>query len=277
MDTKKLNYKSRSITYYDHGKGDVTMLVHGFGEQPGIWKNQLDILSFRSHVAGEESGRLIIPHLPGSGESEMIDDMSMEGMADCLLAILDKENISQCILIGHSMGGYITMAFAEKYPDRLKAFGLFHSSAFADNDAKKETRRKGIAFIKEHGAYPFLETMIPNLYSSATKTHAPELLQEHKKSAQNFSAETLIAYYEAMIARPDRTEVLKKTKLPVLFIMGREDQAVPMEDSLKQCHLPEISYVEILENSGHMGMVEEKEAVNKFLVDFITFCTNIRR
>jgi pimeloyl-ACP methyl ester carboxylesterase len=80
-----------------------------------------------------------------------------------------------------------------------------------------------------------------------------------------------------MIARPDRTEVLKKTKLPVLFIMGREDQAVPMEDSLKQCHLPEISYVEILENSGHMGMVEEKEAVNKFLVDFITFCTNIRR
>jgi pimeloyl-ACP methyl ester carboxylesterase len=193
-------------------------------------------------------------------------------MADCLVAILDEENIKTCIMIGHSMGGYITMAFAEKYPDRLKAFGLFHSSAFADNEAKKETRKKGIAFIKEHGAAAFLETMIPNLYSSDTKTYHAEWVAGHKKTANTFPPQTLISYYEAMIQRPDRTEVLKKTKLPVLFIMGREDQAVPIEDGLKQCHMPAVSYVEILENSGHMGMVEEKEAVNKILVDFVSIC-----
>jgi pimeloyl-ACP methyl ester carboxylesterase len=263
MKTKKLNYNSKSIAYSDHGKGDVIMLVHGFGEQAEIWKNQHDIF---------DGYRLIIPQLPGTGDSEMIDDMSMEGMADCLLAILDEENIKTCIMIGHSMGGYITMAFVEKYELRLKGFCLFHSSAFADNEAKKETRKKGIAFIKEHGAAAFLETMIPNLYSSATKTYHAEWVAEHKKTASAFSPGSLIAYYEAMIQRPDRTEVLKKNKLPVLFIMGREDQAVPIEDGLKQCHMPAVSYVEILENSGHMGMVEEKEAVNKILVDFVSIC-----
>lgn len=264
MDTKKLNYKGATLAYGDQGSGDTVMLVHGFGEQAEVWKNQYGIFK----------GRLIVPQLPGTGDSEMIDDMSMEGMAECLLAILDQENISQCVLIGHSMGGYITMALAEKYPDRLKAFGLFHSSAFADNEAKIETRKKGIAFIRQHGAAAFLDTMIPNLYSSATKTHHPELIEQHKRAAQSFSVEALVAYYEAMINRPDRTAVLKQTPLPVLFVMGREDQAVPMEDSLKQCHLPAISWVEILENSAHMGMVEEVEKANKLLNRFITASLN---
>jgi pimeloyl-ACP methyl ester carboxylesterase len=264
MKTKKLNYNSKSIAYSAHGDGDAIMLVHGFGEQADIWKNQYDI--FHGY-------RLIIPQLPGTGDSAMIDDMSMEGMAAGLLAILDEEKISQCIMIGHSMGGYITLAFAEKYSERLKAFGLFHSSAFADNEAKIETRKKGIAFIKEHGAAAFLETAIPNLYSSSTKTYHEELLAEHKRSVQSFTPEALIAYYEGMIKRPDRTKVLMNSKLPVLFIMGREDQAVPIEDGLKQCHLPAISYVEILENSGHMGMVEEKEAANKILAGFLSICS----
>jgi pimeloyl-ACP methyl ester carboxylesterase len=262
MDTKKLNYKGATIAFGDQGSGDTVMLVHGFGEQAEVWKNQYGIFD----------GRLIVPQLPGTGESEMIADMSMEGMADCLLAILDQENISQCVFIGHSMGGYITMAFAEKYPDRLKAFGLFHSSAFADNDAKKETRRKGIAFMKQHGAAAFLDTMVTNIYSSATKTYHAELIAEHKRSAQAFSVEALVAYYEAMINRPDRTAVLKQTQLPVLFVMGREDQAVPMEDGLKQCHLPAISWVEILENSAHMGMLEEVQTANKQLIKFISAC-----
>jgi pimeloyl-ACP methyl ester carboxylesterase len=264
MKTNKLNYNSKTISYTVHGEGEAIMLVHGFGEQADVWKNQYEIF---------DGYRLIIPQLPGTGDSQMIDDMSMEGMAACLLAILDKENISQCIMIGHSMGGYITLAFAEKYADRLKGFGLFHSSAFADNEAKIETRKKGIAFIKEHGAAAFLETAIPNLYGSSAKTYHPEWVTEHKRSAESFTNESLIAYYEAMIKRPDRTEVLKKTDLPVLFIMGREDQAVPIEDGLKQCHLPKVSSVEILENSGHMGMVEEKEIVNKILPAFLPLCS----
>ena len=108
---------------------------------------------------------LIVPDLPGAGKSDMIDDMSMEGMAEMLKAIIDKEKISSFVLIGHSMGGYITLAFAEKYPQYLIKFGLFHSTAYADNEEKKAIRRKGIDFIKEHGAFEFLKNTTPNLFS----------------------------------------------------------------------------------------------------------------
>src|ERR1041384_7943248 len=105
--------------------------------------------------------------------------MSMEGMAEVLKIIFDKENIqvsdsefppsaSGAVLIGHSMGGYITLAFVEKYSNYLSAFGLFHSTAFPDTEEKKITRSKGIEFIKEHGAFEFLKTSTPNLFSPIT-------------------------------------------------------------------------------------------------------------
>ena len=258
MEARNLDINGKKIHSRTNGEGDTIMLVHGFGEDGSIWKNQYAIFP----------GRVIVPDLPGSGHSEMVSDMSVEGMAETLNAILEKENIAQCILIGHSMGGYITLAFAEKYPQKLKGFGLFHSSAFADNDAKKETREKGIAFIKQHGGKAFLDTLIPNLYSQPTKGEHPELLKAHLAQAADLSPESLIAYYKAMIQRPDRTEVLKQSEVPVLFIFGKEDQAVPMEDGLKQCHLPKTSVVEILEKTGHMGMIEETPLANRYLVEY---------
>lgn len=104
------------------------MLIHGFGEDAAIWNNQTEYL--------KDKFQLIIPDLPGSGKSEMTDDMSMEGMAEVIHSIIRQEDIDACTVIGHSMGGYITLAFAEKYPDYLSAFGLFHSTAYADSDEK---------------------------------------------------------------------------------------------------------------------------------------------
>jgi pimeloyl-ACP methyl ester carboxylesterase len=173
------------------------------------------------------------------------------------------------ILIGHSMGGYITLAFAEKYPFQLSAFGLFHSTAFADSEEKKEVRQKGIRFMEEHGAAEFLKTAIPNLYSPQTKEAHPEWIREHLAVVHNFSAPVLVSYYKAMMQRPDRTDVLKTSHLPVLFVMGQHDSAVPLQDGLKQCHLPHLSYIHILEQSGHMGMIEEKEETNRILVEFV--------
>jgi pimeloyl-ACP methyl ester carboxylesterase len=172
--------------------------------------------------------------------------------------------------IGHSMGGYVALAFAEKYPEFLKAVGLFHSTAFADTEEKKETRRKGISFIQQHGGPEFLKTTIPNLYAPVTKEVRPELIEQQLAGVNNFSGEALVRYYEAMMQRPDRTEVLRNSKVPVLFIMGRFDTAVPLEDMLKQCHLPKVSYIHILERSGHNGMIEEGPESNKNLSDFIT-------
>lgn len=167
------------------------------------------------------------------------------------------------------MGGYITLALAEKYPEHLNAIGLFHSSAYADSEEKKAVRRKGIEFIQQHSSFEFLKTVIPNLFSPASKDEMPESIDAFIQQQNNFSPAALLSYYEAMMQRPDRTDVLKKAKFPVLFIMGKYDNAVPIDDVLKQCHLPEKSYIHILEKSGHMGMMEEPELANLILKDFL--------
>lgn len=243
------------------GSGKPVMLVHGFGEDGEIWNNQVHFL--------KEKVKLIIPDLPGSGQSEMIEDMSMEGMAEVLHSIIHEEEIERCTVIGHSMGGYILLALAEKYWNHLDAFGLFHSSGYADSEEKKTVRKKGIAFIQEHGAFEFLRTTIPNLFSQQTKDERPELIDKLISSLNNFSADALVSYYEAMMNRPDRTGMLQKALVPVLFIMGKYDNAVPLKDSLEQCHLPEKSYIHILHQSGHMGMLEETEKSNRILEEFL--------
>lgn len=243
------------------GSGKPVMLVHGFGEDGEIWNNQVQFL--------KEKVKLIIPDLPGSGQSEMIGNMSMEGMAEVLHSIIHEEEIERCTVIGHSMGGYILLALAEKYWNHLDAFGLFHSSGYADSEEKKTVRKKGIGFIHEHGAFEFLKTTTPNLFSQQTKDEQPELIDKLISSLNNFSADALVSYYEAMMKRPDRTNMLQKALVPVLFIMGKYDNAVPLKDGLEQCHLPEKSYIHVLYQSGHMGMLEESERSNHILEEFL--------
>lgn len=326
MQDKEFHYKGKKIFYRTKGEGPLVVLLHGFGEDGTIWKNQYDI--FPNH-------QLIIPDLPGSGGSEMIDDVSMEGMAEVIKALMkdltptplqrergfaatqllpigaSTQNIGSlqsgrsqhsqtplwegqgeagssqsgprseapapsplgdkgATLIGHSMGGYITLAFVEKYPEALNRFGLFHSTAYADNEEKKETRRKGIEFMEKAGGYEFLKTAIPKLYAPASKATHPEWIEEQLANLRNVKTEALVIYYEAMMQRPDRTIVLRNSKVPVLFVLGRHDTAIPIEDGLKLCHLPQMAYIHILEASGHNGMIEEPEKANEILKAFIT-------
>jgi pimeloyl-ACP methyl ester carboxylesterase len=259
--TQEILYENKKIYYTKTGNGKPVMLIHGFGEDSSVWRNQIDYLA--------NQFQLIIPDLPGSGKSELIDDMSMEGMAEVIHAIIHEENIDNCPVIGHSMGGYITLAFVEKYWNHVSGFSLFHSSAFADNEEKKATRQKGIDFAQQHGAFEFLKTATPKLFSPLTTDENPGLIAEQIASLHNFSTESLVSYYQGMMQRPDRTAVLKNATVPVLFIMGKFDAAVPMEDTLKQCYLPEKSYIHILQKSGHMGMLEEVENSNRNLEEFL--------
>jgi pimeloyl-ACP methyl ester carboxylesterase len=263
---KQVIFQNKKIFYHAEGKGKPVMLLHGFAEDGSVWNYQLEKLKEKFFV--------IIPDLPGSGKSEMLDGkISIEDYADVVKAIGDAEIIKDeknvFTLIGHSMGGYITLAFAEKYPELLNAFGLFHSTAYADDAAKKETRKKGIEFIKNNGAASFLKITTPNLFSEKTRKENPELVENLIKLSKDFSAEALIQYYEAMIERPDRTSVLKSFQRSILFIIGKEDSAIPLQVSLKQCHLPAVSHIHILQNSGHEGMWEEKEKATEFLLLFL--------
>ncbi len=266
MTEKFFTYQSSKIFYRISGSGKPVVLLHGFGEDGEIWQNQIPVL--------EKQYTLIIPDLPGSGKSELISDMRIEGMADCIKELTNIEALKasttggglEGAFFGHSMGGYITLALAEKYPSVLNALGLIHSSAYADTDEKKAGRKKSIEFIKTNGAYEFLKTAIPGLFYQPEKNSVCEDLV---KSGKYFTAEALIAYYTAMINRPDRTTILKTFYKPVLFIMGQHDKAVPFEQSLAQSHLPQQSHIHILRNSAHMGMSEEVDIFNKSVLHFL--------
>jgi len=265
---KEILYQNKKIFYRSYGSGKTVILLHGFGEKGDVWNNQIEYLKGRY--------KLIVPDLPGSGKSEMIEDMSIAGMAEIIKSILDSE-CSQVpppggfrgVLIGHSMGGYIGLAFAKKYPEYLDELGLVHSTAYADSEEKKTVRKKGIEFIKQHGPFKFLKTTIPNLYSAVFKEAKPAFVEKQIERLKDFTDNALIAYYTAMMERPDRIEVLKTVRIPVLFIIGEYDYAIPLEESLRQCHLPEKSYIHFLKKSGHMGMLEEPEKVNRILDDFL--------
>jgi pimeloyl-ACP methyl ester carboxylesterase len=273
MEQKEITIKGKKLFYRCQGEGAVVVLLHGFGEDGTVWQNQYKAFP---------DLKLIIPDLPGSGRSDMIEDMSMEGLAESIKTLIEHETASlffkegephSVILIGHSMGGYITLAFAEKYHHMLRGFGLFHSTAYADSEEKKQIRQKGIDFIKSHGAIEFLKTSIPNLFSPVTKEKNPQLIEEQINGSHNFSAAALVSYYVSMINRPDRTQVLKQTHLPVLFVFGKYDTAVPLKDGLEQSYLPELSYIHILNESGHMGMIEERVEADRLLKDYIASVT----
>ena len=258
MAEKIFTYQSSKIFYRTVGAGKPVVLIHGFAEDGDVWKNQIEFL--KDHFY------LIIPDLPGTGKSAMVNDMSIEGMAVVIKAILLNEQTETCCMAGHSMGGYIALAFAEKYPALVTSVGLVHSSAFADNEEKKANRLKSIEFVKKNGAYEFLKAVITDLFTEAWAATNPEIVDRQIEKSKDFTDEAIIAYYQAMINRPDRTHVLKSFPKPILFIIGEHDKAVPFEQSMQQCYLPNLSYIHILRNSAHMGMLEEAGKLNQALL-----------
>jgi pimeloyl-ACP methyl ester carboxylesterase len=257
---KQISLNGKILSYLITGEGHPVVLLHGFGEDSSVWDNQIEAL---------KEFQLIIPELPGTGDSEMTEDMSMEGMAGTINGLLEELKIERCSMIGHSMGGYVTLAFAEQYMEKLGGFGLFHSTAYADTEEKKQTRRKGIDFVKKHGAFEFLKTSIPNLYSEATRKGRPRLVEDQIAASHNFSGAALVSYYESMIKRPSRVNILKNSHVPVLFVLGKYDAAVPLKDGLEQCYLPGLSYIHVLDKSAHMGLIEEREQANSILLNYL--------
>jgi pimeloyl-ACP methyl ester carboxylesterase len=269
MQEKEITHRHKKIFYRTIGEGPIVVLLHGVPFDGSLWSNQFKAFP---------ENKLIVPDLPGSGRSELINDMSMEGMAECVKDIIVHETASlffksgephSVIVIGHSMGGYIALALAEKYPELLNGFGLFHSTAYADSDERKEGRKKTIGLLKEKGTIEFVKNSLPNLFSPLSKDQNPELVEEQIAKASNFSADALIAYQTAMMQRKDRRDVLESASVPVLFVFGKHDNAVPLKDGLEQSSLPNNSLVHVLEDSGHIGMKEEPLKSSEILMEYL--------
>ncbi len=264
MQEKEIIIRNKKLFYRTNGEGPAVVLLHGFGGAGFRWENQYNAI---------KDFQFIVPDLPGSGRSEIIEDMSMEGLAEIIFQLLQELKVDKCKMIGHSMGGYVTLAFVEKHPEMIESYGLFHSSAFADTEEKKAGRKKTIKSIEENGVVPFLKTFVPGLYSDSFKQQHPGEIESHLTKVSSVSQAAIISYLQSMIERPDRTHVLKQNKMPVLFVLGRNDSIIPFKDMLTLASMPDISYIHVLEQSGHMGMIEESEQSNDILNNFLSKAT----
>jgi pimeloyl-ACP methyl ester carboxylesterase len=250
------------LHYTESGSGKTLVLVHGFCESTLIWNK------FQSQLS--KKYRVICPDLPGFGKSPLkVKGISIAYYAEMLKELLLFLNVEQCCMIGHSLGGYITLAFAEKYPAMLNSFGLFHSTAFADNAEKKESRNKTIQFIEKHGVEMFAQSFVAPLFYAGNRASLKEEITLMTSIAASSSKDGVIEATKAMRDRQDRTHVLKNTNLPVLFIIGKEDTAVPLEKSLEQCYLPGNSTACFIKDAGHMGMLEKPEETIRIVERFM--------
>jgi pimeloyl-ACP methyl ester carboxylesterase len=258
------SYHGRKIHFTAKGNGQTIVLLHGFTESIQIWDEFADRLS--------ESYKVVRIDLPGHGQSECIDKIhSMEAMADCLKDILDFINVKHFVLIGHSMGGYVSLAFAEKYPEMIKGLGMFHSTAFADSKETYNNRMRTNEFIQKNH-FHFLCEFIPSLFTHDNRVKYKSEIEKLVEAAKKMSIQGVIAANTGMAARPDRTNVLKNIQVPVLFITGKQDVRIPFDKVLEQIAMPNDCVALIMGDVAHMGYLEAKEKTYYAVKTFADGC-----
>jgi len=254
----KIDYK---IRYKDVGQGPVILLLHGYLESLKVWNILVDEL--------KNDFRIIAPDLPGHGHSEVSEEIqTMDSMAEAIMHMLYHLNIDKCFVIGHSMGGYVALAFLEKYPKLVKGISLFHSSPFADTEEKKHSRDREIELIKAGKKAQIYNLHTPKTFADENVSRFTEQIEKLKSTAKKTDNNGIIAVLEGMKARPDRSGLLKNTLVPVQYIIGAKDNFIPMQ-ILDKLELPKGTDIVVLENSGHMGMFEEKEKSLEAITRFV--------
>lgn len=248
---KSITYLEQPVSYQISGTGSCLFLLHGFCEDHTVWDN------FRTRFDAQFT--VICPDIPGFGDSPTCEGFRVEMMAAIANHILEAEGIESCYFVGHSMGGYVALAFAEKYAPKLKGLCLFHSQPFADTEEKQQNRRKTIDFMEKWGVAPFVKELIPKLFSAKFIEENDVFIYEFIAKAALYPKEGLIEATHAMIHRPDRSQVLADLDCPVLFIIGGLDEAIPKEASEAQIHLPKSATAIVLNEVAHMGMIEAEE------------------
>lgn len=266
LTTHLYDYGVDQLSYFDVGTSNKTiLLLHGFGEDHCIWKNQIEFLA--PHY------RIIAPNLPGVHCKPLAlhhsQAPSISMYVEVLHELMHHLGIEQYYIVGHSMGGYIGLSFADYYVNHVQGLLLLHSTAYEDNDAKKASRMKVAEFIEEWGVSKYLETATPNLFGNAFKKTNSATIQQLIESGSDISKETMIQFVFAMRNRKAYTHLLQQTHIPVWMIAGEADLAVPIQDSMEQIKLLPSTNSLVLKEVGHMGMLEATDLVNQFIQQFI--------
>ena len=245
---KNIIFQDKKIFFSDSGKGKTIVLLHGFAESSKIWD------SFRDDLC--KSYRVIVIDLAGHGKSEILGPVhSMELQAEVVFEVLKKRKVKNCLMTGHSMGGYTALAFASKYPEMLKGLILLHSHPFPDSAVEK-TNRSRIIRIIEKDRFGFLTGFFPSLFPSGSRKKFSKEIRTLITRAREIPKEGIIAAQEGMKVRMNQSAVLKSMKVPVLFILGMKDSKAPLDRLWKMVSLPQHSECLILRDVGHMGFIE---------------------
>lgn len=238
------------------------VLLHGFCENHTLWDHIIPFLEY--------DGSIVVPDLPGFGSAPPLNkDFTLEDIAVYLHNSLTKQNVQSCVCIGHSLGGYITLSLKRSFPEFVKKIGLVHSTAFEDTPEKKEGRNKLIKFLDNNPSSRFLSTFAYTLFCDTNQQRLKEDIEKVVRMSDGLSGNIIQGYAKAMRDRKDSIGILTHEKSP-LFIAGECDNSVPAESSKKQISLIENpSHCYMLENVGHMGMYEKKEAIIEAIGRFI--------
>ena len=236
------------LHYEISGKGTENLiLLHGFMENLMIWEDMETKFS--------DKFRLIKIDLPGHGRSAVQKEVSIESMAENVKEVAEHLKIEDFHILGHSMGGYVALAFAEKYPEVLKTLTLFFSTSSADSDEKKSIRKRSIKTIDENFE-TFVNLSIPNLFSENEKDILEGKINLAKEIALSTQKEGVKSAQLAMAERTDRTNVFKNFEGKILIFAGKHDHAVNAKELLKI--VPEKTNIKTyVLDCGHNGYWEK--------------------
>lgn len=254
--------------YQKTGEGETVVLIHGFPENGRLWNN------ISGHLA--LTNTVIIPDLPGSGQSVLTGHVSLSEMATGIKDLLVSESIEKCVLAGHSMGGYVALAFAAMYPEMVAGVSLVHSSPLADDDEKKQTRARAIEVIRNGGKKAFLRQMVSGLFSPSFTALKPEVVERQISASMDIEEAGLINFYTAMMNRPDRTEILLNSAFAVQWVLGADDNVIPLQKILPYTHRNEVNFVSFYENCGHMSMLENPGELKRDIKNFTEYCYSLK-
>lgn len=262
MIAKSTAYKDIDVFYTDQGSGTIVLLLHGYLETGEIWESFVPLLS--------DQYRVICMDLPGHGQSGVWGKIHDLGdMAGSVNAVLEAEDIDRVFLVGHSMGGYVTMAFADLYPERLQGYSLFHSTCFADSEEKKVNRDREISLVLCNKKKQIINVNIPKAFADCNVERLKSKVSLAKRIAMRNQDNGIVAVLNGMKTRPDRTPVLKDPTLPLLLVGGMKDNYIPAEVFEKLTELAPHADVVRMKESGHMGFMEEPELSAGALRNFI--------
>ena len=256
---KTTNFKNTKISYTDQGKGTAVVLLHGFLENQSMWKAFIPEL-VKKH-------RIITIDLLGHGETECLGYVhTMEDQADMVHHVLHELKIRKVVLIGHSMGGYVALAFAELYPDNVKGIVLQNSTSRADSDERKANRDRAIIAVKQNYS-AFIRMSIANLFSEDNRERLAEKIEEVRNEALKTPLQGIVAALEGMKIRNDREVLLHFSPYPILLILGKKDGVLNYEDSLEQIENTKVELVSFPD--GHMSHIENEAGLKTVLVNFL--------